>query len=103
GPRRTVTITGQVARPAAPVPLRLVEAAATQAALQMVPAGGGELSGEWGAPAGAGADPWAARRSGRTRPRRSAGEWLGAKPDRIASWAVALGFLLVLAGILSAH
>jgi len=28
---------------------------------------------------------------------------VGPRPDRIASWAVALGFLLVLAAILSAH
>jgi hypothetical protein len=37
----------------------------------------------------------------RTRPRAPRG--LGPHPDRIAAWAVLLGFLLVLAAILSAH
>jgi hypothetical protein len=30
-------------------------------------------------------------------------EWVGPHPDRIASWAVVLGFLLVFAAIFSAH
>jgi hypothetical protein len=30
-------------------------------------------------------------------------EWVGPHPDRIASWAVVLGFGLVLAALLSAH
>ena len=37
----------------------------------------------------------------RTRPRTPRG--LGSHPDRIAAWAVLLGFLLVLAAVLSAH
>ena len=37
----------------------------------------------------------------RTRPRAPRG--LGPHPDRIAAWAVLLGFLLVLAAVLSAH
>jgi hypothetical protein len=37
----------------------------------------------------------------RTRPRTPRG--LGPHPDRIAAWAVLLGFLLVLAAVLSAH
>ncbi len=37
----------------------------------------------------------------RTRPRMPRG--LGPHPDRIAAWAVLLGFLLVLAAMLSAH
>jgi len=41
--------------------------------------------------------------SGRRRPRPRPAELVGPRPDRIASWAVALGFLLVLAAILSAH
>jgi hypothetical protein len=39
----------------------------------------------------------------RRRPRPRPAELVGPRPDRIASWAVALGFLLVLAAILSAH
>jgi hypothetical protein len=38
-----------------------------------------------------------------SRRRRSGSDWLLAKPDRLAAWAVALGFLLVIAGLLSAH
>ncbi len=37
----------------------------------------------------------------RTRPRSPRG--LGPHPDRIAAWAVLLGFMLVLAAVLSAH
>lgn len=44
------------------------------------------------------------RGSARTPRRRASGaDWLAAKPDRLAAWAVALGFLLVIAGLLSAH
>lgn len=39
----------------------------------------------------------------RRRPRRTPTEWVGPNPDRIASWAVVMGFLLVLAALLSAH
>ncbi len=39
----------------------------------------------------------------RRRPRRTPTEWVGPHPDRIASWAVVMGFLLVLAALLSAH
>lgn len=38
---------------------------------------------------------------GRARPRTV--RRIGPRPDRIAAWAVALGFLLVLAAVLSAH
>jgi hypothetical protein len=41
--------------------------------------------------------------SERRRPRQRPAQLVGPRPDRIASWAVALGFLLVLAAILSAH
>ena len=40
---------------------------------------------------------------GRRRPRPRPAEFVGPRPDRIASWAVALGLLLVLAAMLSAH
>jgi hypothetical protein len=39
----------------------------------------------------------------RRRPRRTPSEWVGPHPDRIASWAVVMGFALVLAALLSAH
>jgi hypothetical protein len=42
-----------------------------------------------------------ARRRARPRPRAVYG--IGPRPDRIAAWAVLLGFLLVLAAVLSAH
>lgn len=42
-------------------------------------------------------------RDARRRPRRCAAQVVGPRPDRVAAWAVALGFLLVLAAILSAH
>jgi hypothetical protein len=42
-------------------------------------------------------------RDARRRPRRRMGQVVGPRPDRVAAWAVALGFLLVLAAILSAH
>ncbi len=41
--------------------------------------------------------------AGRRRPRPRPAQLVGPRPDRIASWAVALGFLLVLAAILSSH
>jgi hypothetical protein len=90
-PRRTITITGHAADPPAAVPLRLVEDAPASPAV----AARGTTRDDVGTPQW----PSPARR----RPRRTPAEWLGSKPDRIAAWAVALGFLLVLAGILSAH
>lgn len=39
----------------------------------------------------------------RRRPQRRAYERAGFRPDRVAMWAVVLGFVLVLAAILSAH
>lgn len=42
-------------------------------------------------------------RDARRRPRRRVAQVVGPRPDRVAAWAVALGFLLVLAAILSAH
>ncbi len=39
----------------------------------------------------------------RRRPRARPAQLVGPRPDRIASWAVALGFLLVLLAILSSH
>jgi len=46
----------------------------------------------------------AAQRSGvRRRPPRRPVERLGPRPDRIAGWAVAMGMLLVVLAILSAH
>ena len=39
----------------------------------------------------------------RRRPPRQAHERLGARPDRIAMWAFALGLLLILIAVLSAH
>jgi hypothetical protein len=86
--RRTVTITGRAALPGADMPLRLAEREASAVSAQeddpSSPASG-------------------ARSLPSRRRRRTTVEWLGTSPDRIAAWAVALGFLLVLAGILSAH
>lgn len=49
---------------------------------------------------GRGAEPaWTPRR----RPPRTVGERLGPRPDRVAAWAVALGMLLILIAILTAH
>ncbi|MFI5009249.1 MAG: hypothetical protein ACHQDY_03140 [Solirubrobacterales bacterium] len=45
----------------------------------------------------------AAPRGVRRRPARRPVERLGARPDRIAGWAVAMGVLLVALAILSAH
>jgi hypothetical protein len=42
-------------------------------------------------------------RDSRRRPRPRAVQWVGPRPDRIAAWAVGLGFLLVVVAILSAH
>jgi hypothetical protein len=39
----------------------------------------------------------------RRRSRRTLAEWVGPHPDRIASWAVIMGFALVLVALLSAH
>jgi hypothetical protein len=41
--------------------------------------------------------------SSRRRPPRSVAERIGGRPDRIAGWAVLLGFALVLVTILTAH
>jgi hypothetical protein len=50
---------------------------------------------------GRGAEPAATVR--RSRPPRTVGERLGPRPDRVAAWAVALGVLLILIAILTAH
>ncbi len=42
-------------------------------------------------------------RDARRRPRPRAAQRVGPRPDRIAAWAVALGFLLVVVAVLSAH
>jgi hypothetical protein len=42
-------------------------------------------------------------RDSRRRPRPRVVHRVGPRPDRIAAWAVALGFLLVLVAVLSAH
>jgi hypothetical protein len=42
-------------------------------------------------------------RETRRRPRPRPSQRVGQRPDRIAAWAVALGLLLVVAAILSAH
>jgi hypothetical protein len=39
----------------------------------------------------------------RHRPPKTVGERLGPRPDRVAAWAVALGLLLILIAILTAH
>lgn len=44
-----------------------------------------------------------AARDARKRPRPRAAQRVGPRPDRIAAWAVALGFLLVVVAVLSAH
>jgi hypothetical protein len=88
--RRTVTITGRSSLPAAEMPVRVVE---REAAVAATGAGGSDSS---AAGARTSAEP-------RRRPRRTSGQWLGDHPDRIAAWAVALGFLLVLAAIISSH
>jgi hypothetical protein len=51
---------------------------------------------------GRGAEPQTAPRRDR-RPPRTVGERLGPRPDRVAAWAVALGVLLILIAILTAH
>jgi hypothetical protein len=81
--RRTVTITGRAALPGAEMPVRLAEREASAVAHGEGAAGGSQAA--------------------RLRPRPSVAEWLGTRPDRVAAWAVALGFLLVLAAILSSH
>jgi hypothetical protein len=50
---------------------------------------------------GRGAEPATTPR--RARPPRTVGERLGPRPDRVAAWAVALGVLLILIAILTAH
>jgi hypothetical protein len=42
-------------------------------------------------------------RDSHRRPRLPVAQRVGPRPDRIAAWAVALGFLLVAVAILSAH
>lgn len=42
-------------------------------------------------------------RGSHRRPRPRPMERVGSRPDRIAAWAVALGFLLVVVAVLSAH
>jgi hypothetical protein len=102
GSRRTVTITGHAASVPAAAPVRVAAAEAWDA-----PWGGREQAWTGGVAVGghgsADAPSARARGAGRRRPRRTAAEWLGARPDRIAAWAVALGFLLVLAALISAH
>ncbi|HLI33095.1 MAG TPA: hypothetical protein VKU89_10215 [Solirubrobacteraceae bacterium] len=49
------------------------------------------------------ASPGSRRTARSLRGPSSGADWLAAKPDRLAAWAVALGFLLVIAGLLSAH
>ncbi|MEA2282344.1 MAG: hypothetical protein QOK21_2951 [Solirubrobacteraceae bacterium] len=51
---------------------------------------------------GRGAEPARAARRDR-RPARTVGERLGPRPDRVAAWSVALGVLLILIAILTAH
>jgi hypothetical protein len=48
-------------------------------------------------------DPPATLAQSRRRPPRRVSERLGTRPDRIAAWAVLLGFVLVLGTILTAH
>jgi hypothetical protein len=43
------------------------------------------------------------RQGGRRRPRRRPAERVAGRPDRVAAWAVALGFLLLAVAVLSAH
>ena len=90
--RRTVTITGRAALPGADMPVRLAEREASTVVAgrddETAPSAGTRAAGAY---------------VPRRRPRQSTAEWLGTRPDRIAAWAVALGFLLVVAGILSAH
>lgn len=43
------------------------------------------------------------RPGARRRPRARPIERIGGRPDRIAAWAVALGFLLVAVAVLSSH
>jgi hypothetical protein len=77
--RRTVSITGQPSSGMGAARLRLVESA----------------------PADAEGASAVARH--RDRPRLSLVERMGSRPDRVAGMAVMLGFLLVLAAVLSAH
>jgi hypothetical protein len=52
---------------------------------------------------GHGAEPAASASRSDRRPPRTVGERLGPRPDRVAAWAVALGMLLILIAILTAH
>ena len=52
---------------------------------------------------GRGAEPAASPSRRDRRPPRTVGERLGPRPDRVAAWAVALGVLLILIAILTAH
>jgi hypothetical protein len=74
GSRRTVSITGHPSRPA--TPLHLVSDVE---------------------------DPSPARAPHRRRAPRRVSDRLGTRPDRIAGWAVLLGFTLVLITMLTAH
>lgn len=49
------------------------------------------------------AEAQAAQRRVRRRPPRRPVEHIGPRPDRIAAWAVAMGMLLVVLAMLSAH
>ena len=52
---------------------------------------------------GRGAEPAVSPSRRDRRPPRTVGERLGPRPDRVAAWAVALGVLLILIAILTAH
>jgi hypothetical protein len=52
---------------------------------------------------GRGAEPAPSASRRERRPPRTVGERLGPRPDRVAAWAVALGMLLILIAILTAH
>jgi len=54
-----------------------------------------------GRPGGARRDPGFHQGPQRLRPGRSVGERMGARPDRLAAWAFALGLLLILIAVLS--
>jgi hypothetical protein len=107
--RRTITITGHAASVPAPAPLRdpgsrdeLNHGRAPRARERRWSGAASGASHAPGRPARASSSAQASTAS-RRRGSRTPAEWLGARPDRIAAWAVALGFLLVLAALISAH
>ena len=99
--RRTVTITGHAGHGGAEITEGWDQQALAAVATDDLPTWPGSRAQPGSGPAAR--DRAEARTPGRRRPQRTTTEWLGSSPDRIAAWAVALGFLLVVAALLSPH